>query len=86
MADKPSFSISNSFQRDQTYIPGDWDIVDSYSQDYSLGWSEIYSSRLMVDLTFNVKLEDNIRSLGIDDKTVTLSTDGSLTSLIWDLG
>jgi hypothetical protein len=86
MADKPSFSISNSFQRDQTYIPGDWDIVDSYSQDYSLGWSEIYSSRLMVDLTFNVKLEDNIRSLGIDDKIVTLSTDGSLTSLIWDLG
>ncbi len=86
MADKPSFSISNSFQREQTYIPGDWDIVDSYSQDYSLGWSEVYSSRLMVDLTFNVKLEDNIRSLDIDDKTVTLSTDGSLTSLIWDLG
>jgi hypothetical protein len=88
MADKPTFSINDSFEREQTYIPGpgDWDFVDTYNQEYSLGWSEVYSSRLSVGLNFKLQLEDVIQSFGVDNKTVTISTDGSLKSLIWDLG
>jgi hypothetical protein len=86
MADSPTFSISNSFEREQTYIPGDWDIVDAYTQNYSLGWSEVYSSRLNVDLNFGVNLKDNIRSLDVDNKEIKLSFDGSLESQIWTVG
>ena len=85
MADSPTFSISNSFDRSEDYLLGDWSTVDTYSQDYSLTWGEVYSSRLKVDFRAKVKLEDIIRSLDIDEKTVTPSLDLNLSSFIWDL-
>ena len=85
MADVPRFSIDNSFEREQEYIPGDWNIVDTYNQTYTLDWGETYSSRLAVDMTFELEMEDIIRSLDVDEKHVTPSFELDLTGLVWDL-
>ena len=85
MADVPRFSIDNSFESEQEYIPGDWNIVDTYNQTYTLDWGETYSSRLAVDMTFELEMEDIIRSLDVDEKRVTPSFELDLTGLVWDL-
>ena len=85
MADVPGFYIDNSFEREQEYIPGDWNIVDTYNQTYTLDWGETYSNRLAVDMTFELEMEDIIRSLDVDEKHVTPSFELDLTGLIWDL-
>ncbi|MDF1526273.1 MAG: hypothetical protein P1S59_08405 [bacterium] len=85
MADAPSFSIDNSFESEQTYIPGDWNVVDTYNQVYTLDWAETYSSRLAVQVTFDLEMEDIIRSLDVDEKHVTPSFELDLTGLVWDL-
>jgi hypothetical protein len=85
MADSPTFSIYNEFEREQTYIPGDWNTVDTITQEYSLNWSETYSSRLALDIDFELQFEDVLRSLDVDQKTVEPSLDLNIKSLIWDL-
>jgi len=85
MADSPSFSVDNTFEREQEYIPGDWNTIDTYTQEYSFNWTETFSARLDVDLTFELQLEDVIRSLDVDEKTVEPSLDLSFRSLVWDL-
>jgi len=85
MADSPSFNIDNTFEREQEYIPGDWNTTDTYTQEYSFNWSETFSARLEVDLNFELQLEDIIRSLDVDEKTLEPSLDLSFRSLVWDL-
>ena len=85
MADSPSFSINNDIEREQTYIPGDWNTVDTITQQYSFNWSETYSSRLALDLGFELQFEDILRSLDVDEKTVEPSLELDIKSLIWDL-
>jgi hypothetical protein len=85
MADAPGFSIDNSFEREQEYFPGDWSIVDTYSQLYTLDWGETYSSRLAVQMTFKLEMEDIIRSLDVDEKQITPSFELDLTGLVWSL-
>jgi hypothetical protein len=85
MADKMEFSIASDFEREEILLPGVESIVDTYSQDFQLNWAETYSSRLNVDLSFDLELEDIIRSLDVDEKTVTPSFEISMTSTIWDL-
>jgi len=85
MADAPGFSIDNSFEREQEYIPGGWNTVDTYNQSYTLDWQETYSSRLAVQMTFELEMEDIIRSLDVDDKHITPSFELDLTSLVWNL-
>jgi hypothetical protein len=85
MADVPGFSIDNSFEREQEYIPGDWNIVDTFSQLYTLDWGETYSSRLAVQMTFMLKMEDIIRSLDVDNKQLTPSYQLGLTGLFYNL-
>lgn len=85
MADAPGFSIDNSFERDQEYIPGGWNIVDTYNQVYTLDWQETYSSRLAVQMTFQLEMEDIIRSFDVDEKQLTPSFELDLSSLIWNL-
>jgi len=85
MADTPTFTIDNTFEREQEYIPGDWNTIDTITQEYSFNWAETYSARLDVDLTFEVQFEDIIRSLDVDEKTVEPSLDLSFRALTWDL-
>ncbi len=85
MADAPGFSIDNSFEREQEYIPGGWNIVDTYNQVYTLDWQETYSSRLAVQMTFQLEMEDIIRSFDVDEKQLTPSFELDLSSLIWNL-
>ena len=85
MADVPGFSIDNSFEREQEYIPGDWNIVDTYNQVYTLDWQETYSSRLAVQMTFQLEMKDIIRSFDVDEKQLTPSFELDLSSLVWNL-
>ena len=85
MADTPSFTIDLEYESEQVYIPGDWNTIDTYNQTYSFDWGETFSSRLTVDLGFELRFEDILRSLDVDEKTVEPSLDLSLKSLVWDL-
>jgi len=85
MADVPGFYIDNSFEREQEYIPGDWNIVDTYNQTYTLDWQETFSSRLAMGMTFKLEMEDIIKSLDVDEKHITPSFELDLISLVWNL-
>ncbi len=85
MADTPFFSIDNSFVSEQEYIPGGWNVVDTYNQLYTLDWQETYSSRLAVGVTFDLEMEDIHRSQDVDEKRVTPSFELDLASLVWNL-
>lgn len=84
-ADAPTFSIDNSVEREQEYFPSGWTTVDTYTQKYSLDWSEKYSSRLSLDLNFEVEAEDIIRSQDVDDKTITPHLELNVSKLITEL-
>ena len=84
-ADAPTFSIDHRFEREQETIPGDWNITDTYTQLYTFDWGEKFSSRLDVNLTFEMEMEDVIRSLDVDEKEVIPSIQLDIGSLVWDL-
>jgi len=85
MADAPVFSAETSFEREQEYFPGDWSITDTYNQLFSLDWRELYSSRLEIQSSFELEIEDIFRSLDIDEKKLEPTLEIGVRGLSWNL-
>ena len=80
IADPPSFSIDNSYEREQNYDPNGWIVTETFNQDYSLDWGATFSDRLDMTTTFELTMEDIHNSDDVDTKNAVPHLDLSLVN------
>lgn len=85
LADAPTFTLDNGYEREQEYDPNDWIVTERYLQLYTLHWGETFTDRLEVDLEYQLALEDIHNSEDVDTKTVSPYFDIAVINPYWDL-
>jgi hypothetical protein len=85
LADRPIFTIDNSYDRNESYDPNGVVVTETFSQNYSLDWTESITDRLDASLIFKLTMDDTHASEGVDTKNVSPTFDLNLLNPIWDL-